>query len=109
MFAGLYILDENKEPVACGDYYKYAKFMADMTNRRVALDEFGEGENVVRVSTVFLGLEHGYTEDDKPILFETLVFDGMLDGECIRTTSWTEALEAHKAMLQLVLQSLKTN
>ena len=44
--------------------------------RRVAVTQ-GKG---VRVSTVFLGVDHQY-QDGPPILFETMVFGGKLDDE----------------------------
>lgn len=59
--------------------------------RRVALWEEGE----VRVSTVFLGLDHSYW-DGPPILFETMVFGGALDQEQERYATEEEALAGHE-------------
>lgn len=60
-----------------------------------------------RVSTVFLGLDHNFwrrPEDDplgyKPILWETMVFGGSLDGEQRRYTSREEALKGHRALVK---------
>ena len=51
----------------------------------------------VRVSTVFLGLNHNF-EDGPPLIFETLVFGGDLDGEMRRYSTWEEAENGHKKM-----------
>lgn len=54
-----------------------------------------------RVSTVFLGLDHSFEGDDsEPILFETLVFDGELDGEMDRYYTWDEAVKGHAKMVK---------
>ena len=45
------------------------------------------------VSTVFLGLDHGHNA--VPILFETLVFGGQLDGNGERYSTYDEAVAGH--------------
>lgn len=50
------------------------------------------------VSTVFLGLNHQWG-DGPPMLFETLVFGGPLDGEMERCSTWEEAEAQHAAMV----------
>lgn len=52
----------------------------------------------VRVSTVFLGLDHSFGSG-RPLLFETMVFGGPLDQEMARYTTWEEAEEGHKIMV----------
>ena len=54
------------------------------------------------ISTVFLGLDHGYQEG-KPLIFETMVFGGKLDQEQMRCSTYQEALDMHKAMCERVL------
>jgi len=52
------------------------------------------------ISTVFLGMEYGYLYD-KPILFETMVFD--IDGEDIdmdRYTTLEDAIKGHEKMVE---------
>lgn len=53
------------------------------------------------VSTVFLGLDHRWGEGP-PILFETLVFGGKLEGEMNRYTTWDEAERGHQDMVRQV-------
>jgi hypothetical protein len=56
----------------------------------------------VEVSTVFLALDHNYDETGPPILFETLVFGGLLDQEMVRYATLAEAREGHWAMVNRV-------
>jgi hypothetical protein len=51
----------------------------------------------VRVSTVFLGLDHGF-HGDEPLWFETMVFGGALDQEMWRCSTWDQAVEQHAAV-----------
>lgn len=61
------------------------------------------GDDVV-VSTVFLGMDHGFPPDPhRPVLWETLVFGGVLDGEMCRYRSEEEALRGHREMVARVL------
>lgn len=51
-----------------------------------------------RVSTVFLGIDHGFGREGPPILFETMVFSaGTFDDQwCERCSTWEEAEAMHK-------------
>jgi hypothetical protein len=55
------------------------------------------------VSTVWLGLDHGYPapwgNDERPVIFETMVFGGPLAGEMVRYTSREEAKFGHDFMV----------
>lgn len=55
----------------------------------------------VTVSTVFLGLDHGFG-GGPPLLFETMIFGGPHDGEQWRFSTW-EAAEAHHMEMCRVL------
>lgn len=56
----------------------------------------------VEVSTVFLCIDHSFSDTAQPILFETLVFGGKLDGEVNRYSDYDKALEGHEEMCQMV-------
>ncbi len=60
-------------------------------------------KNTCRLSTVFLGIDHNYIRKGKPILFETMVFNGKLDGEMERYTTYNAALKGHERMKQRIL------
>ncbi len=65
-----YILDDHGEPRAEPDLFTWAKWFEEaFDKRRVASTEIGD----VRVSTVFLGLDHSFG-DEEPIFWETMVF-----------------------------------
>lgn len=51
----------------------------------------------VTVSTVFLGINHGI---EKPLWFETMIFDGPDDGLCRRYQTWEQAELGHAVMVE---------
>jgi len=66
-------------------------------NRSVAKTMVGK----TRISTVFLGLDHGWGEGP-PVLFETMIFGGPEDGYQERYCTWDEAKEGHRKAVKLV-------
>jgi hypothetical protein len=56
----------------------------------------------VWVSTVFLALNHNFHGDGPPLIFETMVFGGELDGECRRWATEEQAIAGHREMEALV-------
>ena len=95
-----YVL-EGKETKEVGPY-QWAAWFGVARNRQVALDKISDE---VRVSTIFLGLDH-QLGDGPPLLFETLVFEGTLDGEMMRYSTWDEAETGHKEMVERVRLTL---
>lgn len=65
----------------------------------VAKDHIGNAT----VSTIFLGLDHNWSLDGPPILWETMVFGGPLDGEQDRCSGLRQdALHMHEMMVARV-------
>lgn len=96
-----WILAEDHTPVPVKDVLVWGRFFEDMRNRRVAEDTIEQAESdPVRVSTVFLGLDHNWLDDGPPLLFETMVFGGPLDEQTYRYPTWDSALEGHKLLLE---------
>jgi hypothetical protein len=93
---GRYILDEKGEPVPCASLMEWAKWIEGGGSRRVAEDFVGD----VRVSTVFLGLDHSFV-DGPPVLWETMIFGGPHDEYQERYTSREAALAGHTAAVAL--------
>ena len=91
-----YIL-KGHEPVRCDDLMKWAEWYetADRQVRDTMQDE-------VRVSTVFLGLDHGF--GGRRELFETMVFVNGSSVDCERYSTWDEAEAGHQ---RWVLQTFK--
>lgn len=73
--------------------------------KRVALTEFGDDD--IRVSTVWLGLNHNWDPDGPPLIFETMVFGGPLDNEVWRCTTEAQAVEQHGFVVSLVRRELE--
>jgi hypothetical protein len=71
-----YILD-GQIPIPVGDLVEWAQWF-EKADRHVAQDVI-EG---IRISTVFLGLDHSFGRTPYPILFETMVFGGKFDPDC---------------------------
>jgi len=99
---GLYILDAAGEPVEEPDVLKWGDWL-NGGDRRIARDELPDG---YVVSTVFLGIDHGFggvLGDRAPILYETMVFNdcGSLDQDWAfdRYETRQQALEGHQAVL----------
>lgn len=59
----------------------------------------------IMVSTVFLGLDHGFGLR-RPLLFESMCFNGPLDEAQERYTTWEEAEKGHRAMVEAVKTAL---
>lgn len=107
----------NRVPVPCDDLIKWGEFMSTPESI-VAQTDIDED---VRVSTVFLGIDHSFSMDPEAmaVLFETMVF-----GEentfywkgkphVYRETSgqrryctWAEAEEGHREMCEIMRQRL---
>lgn len=100
-----YILDENGHPVPESDLLKWSAWLGGGDDkRRVALNMIpGTWRNPdgIRVSTVFLGLDHNFIGDGPPILWETMIFGGRRDGYQRRYSSLYAAIEGHKEALRL--------
>lgn len=90
-----YIL-EGHTPVLCEDLLKWSAWFED-ADRHVNKTEIGE----VRISTVFLGLDHSFGEEGI-ILFETLIFGGEFDQRMWRYSTWEEAEIGHREAVKKV-------
>ena len=89
-----FILDGHKAVRV--DLMTWAKWY-EKADRKVAKDTVGES----RISTVFLGMNHQWGKGP-PLLFETMVFDGPLDGEQERCSTWEQAEAQHAAIVEKV-------
>ena len=77
----------------------------DTASRRVAFSPMGD----YHVSTVFLVLDHNFTHDGPPILFESMCFgpDGFEEWY-ERCSTWEQAVEMHERMLDRLRDKLKS-
>ena len=100
-----YILDENGNPVPCKDVLKWAEWFennVNMTFAETILDD-------VRVSTVFLGLDHcfSYPKTGKPLLWETMIFNNKDETTWnyqVRYSSKEDAAKGHAEAVKYVIE-----
>lgn len=59
----------------------------------------------ILISTVFLGIDHSFGYG-APLLFETMVFNGPLEGAQDRYANWDQAKAGHDAMVARVKDAL---
>ena len=90
---GLFILN-GKVPEATTDILRWGRAFGDGDSRRVAETQVGD----VWVSTIFMGLDHNYSRQGPPILFETMAFVGGVSADYVgfaRYATWDEAERGH--------------
>jgi hypothetical protein len=95
-----WILDEHGQPKPV-DLMTWAYWLENAQNRIVKQEWIGE----VKVSTVFLGLDHNYSlhHNAPPYLWETMVFNGPMNGYMDRCAGNKEQAEAmHEKVVALV-------
>lgn len=104
---GRYILDSDGTPVPCEDLITWGTWMSTPEVRKVALDQLTINGEAVKVSTVFLGLDHNYYGQGEPILYETMIFGGYHSDDMYRYCTKDEALIGHANALKLVKGEMK--
>lgn len=121
-----WILDENNQVVKA-TFGEWAVWFKRNQSRHVGFDEFDYSREEERVellpgkwlpkwkhsgyvvSTVFLGLDHNYSDEGPPILFETMIFcgDKTLHEYQERYATWKEAEVGHQLAVGLVKDRIK--
>ena len=90
----LYMLDASGAPIPTDDDFAWGKWFEEHHDARsVARTVVADG---VRVSTCFLGVDHGFGLSDEPILWETLIFGGTHNLEGERYASVDDARAGHE-------------
>jgi len=105
-----YIL-KDKKAIPEPDMIKWAQWVSsadrivkkDIANIKIGGKSIGQ----VTVSTVFLGIDHSLGDNKEPLLFETMVFGGPLDGEMDRCSSYEAAEKMHQLMCEKVKLAVK--
>lgn len=90
MIDGLYVMDKEGNAVPCG----VAEWRAQRTDGSFVVKK--DDVNGHLVSTVFLGMDHNFSCEGPPVLWETMVFSPT--GESVdvrRYTSREDALAGH--------------
>ena len=89
-----YVLDEDGNPRHEPDLHAWAQWIetADRHVAHYAHDDF-------EVSTVFLGLDHNFSGEGDPVLWETMIFEGPLDLSMWRYRSREDAVVGHRTFV----------
>ena len=96
-----YVLNKEGNPIIEESFLKWGEWM-EKCDRHVG-DDTVEGS---RISTVFLGLDHSFEIEGPPVLWETMVFEGLMNGEMERCAGTREQAEAmHVSMIEKVKQA----
>ena len=92
-------------PIKVGDVFEWARWF-DANKRRVGRTEICDHT----VSTVFLGIDHNFTSEGPPILFETAVFgpdDEVID--MLRCATYEQAEAQHEQVVAEWREKLESN
>jgi len=106
-----WILDENNNHVGTDDAKLFSAFFANTKNRVVGRTEIGSVESgvVAFVSTVFLGMDHGFGMTDEPLLYETMIFGAGFENDddfFCRYTTRKFATEGHDLIVKAAIEHL---
>ena len=102
-----YVLNSKNEPTVVDDTELWAAaFEANKIVKQELVTELGGLWTPFEppwVSTVFLGLDHNWSNEGPPIVFETMIFNGVYDqkGQW-RYATWDEAVEGHERTVNMV-------
>ncbi len=94
---------QNGIPVLCQDILEWSMWFEGNLQERI-VEQTTAGD--LFVSTVFLGLDHSYSEDGPPLIYETMVFNKAIDKSddllCQRYSTLGEAKFGHFAVLEQI-------
>lgn len=79
--------------------FDWAKDFENIAERIVGKDELPNG---LQVSTVWMGLDHNYGHNNRPLIFESMVFlpNTSDEQEMWRYSTWEEAERGHKMLVK---------
>lgn len=92
----MYAILKDKEVVPVDDIMEWAHMFADNKARIVEKTKIGE----VEVSTVFLGIDHNFTQGS-PLWFETMTFGDASEMQK-RYATWEEAQAGHDEIVAML-------
>lgn len=96
----LYVLDRNNDARKVNDVAEWGKsFEKGVDSKKHRVNE--TFINKVRISTVFLGIDHQWG-DGPPLIYETMVFGGKHDEYQNRCSNWEQAEKMHDEAVRMV-------
>jgi hypothetical protein len=100
-----YKLNPDHSVTPISDPMEWARMFEDIDTRRV--DETYLNDDI-RVSTVFLGLDHSFGHGP-PLIFETMIFGGEHDQAQWRYSTWEQAVKGHRIAVERARKALTNN
>ncbi len=97
---GYYMLMPDKSIKYTEDIRDFGNNRRRRENWQVGIDNFPQID--CSVSTVFLGLDHSFSRKGPPVLFETLISGGAMDGETRRCCTYIEAEAQHAEIVATI-------
>ena len=103
--------EDGKTPVLCEDLMAWAQAFEARHEEASKGDDpwrvkrtYLNPEETICISTVFLGIDHAFSEDAPPLLFETMVFwpGSDMDNQMRRCSTWAGAIVQHAVMVHEV-------
>ncbi len=104
----------NGEPKGTEDILEYCQWFENSDQERIIKQTTVPTKNgEIFVSTVFLGIDHNFSalvcrmgdKQHEPVLWETMIFGGAMDGACNRYSSKQDAMAGHLTMMLRALQA----
>jgi len=89
---------KGKTLIPTDDLMEWARWFNNIDNRCVAYDEVGDSI----ISTVCTGFDYSFSPEGPPLVFETMISGGILNGEIECYSTWDQAVEGHKRMVKRV-------
>ena len=93
---GLNYFDRAGQPITSTEWSRLLS--ADLEACSIARNDFAGPDGPVRVSTMWLGLDHSF-DDGPPLIFKTMISGGWLDGEMVRYSTEADARAGHAELL----------
>ncbi len=82
-------------------FLEWSALLSDVNYQRVAENHI-EGKVDVRISTVWLGLDHSHGSSPQPLIFETMVFGGDKDLFQMRWSTLHGAIKGHEQFVKAI-------
>jgi hypothetical protein len=100
-----YILNESGEPELCDDPLRWKRWLEQEEHRIVRQQHLISDGSPVFVSTVFFGRDQRRFRDGPPLLWGTMVFDGVDEAGCeIDVESYSSRADAIAGHNQIVIE-----
>jgi hypothetical protein len=90
------ILNDKREVVPVDDVLTWGRWFEEHRKARIVKQDIFFGDvGVDSLETFDLGMNHSWHPEGSPEWFETMIFNGPLDGDTWRCESWEQAEAQH--------------